>query len=113
MYAGNNMPQFHLDTQTLVKVAKQHRLAYLAVFGSYARGEATAQSDVDLVARFGRPVTLFEVLDVQHEMEDVLGLDVDLIVEEAVVPHPFVREQIMKEAVVLYEDPYREHATAE
>ncbi len=107
------MAPINIDTQTLVEIAKRHRLVYLALFGSYARATATPQSDVDLYARFGRSVSLFEVLDVQHEIEDALGLDVDLIVEEAVTPYQFVREQMAKELVVLYEDQDRAYAAAQ
>jgi uncharacterized protein len=79
-----------LDIQALIKIARHHQLAYLALFGSHARDQAKPGSDVDLYARFGRSVGLFEVLTVKHEMEDALGLPVDLIVEEAIVLHQFV-----------------------
>lgn len=99
-----------LDTQALVHIAERHQMAFLALFGSYARGEATEGSDVDLYARFGRPVSLFDVLSVKHEMEDALGLAVDLIVEEAVVPYPFVREGMDRDQVVLYEQDRQAYA---
>ncbi|RIK56576.1 MAG: hypothetical protein DCC57_03145 [Chloroflexi bacterium] len=92
-----------LDAHPLIEIARRHQLAYLALFGSYARGQATSNSDVDLYARFGRPVALFEVLTLKYEMEDALGLAVDLIVEEAVVPYAFVRDGIERDQVILYE----------
>jgi predicted nucleotidyltransferase len=96
------MPNLNVDEQKLVAIAKRHQIAYLALFGSYARGEAKAGSDVDLYAHFGRPVGLFEMLGIQYEMEDALGLPVDLIVEEAVIPYSFVREGMTKDLIVLY-----------
>jgi predicted nucleotidyltransferase len=59
-------------------IAKQHGVIHLALFGSYARGEARSDSDVDLYARFGRPVSLFEMLRLQHEMEDAFDLSLTL-----------------------------------
>lgn len=102
-----------IDTQILIKIARQHQLATLALFGSYARGQAKPGSDVDLYARFGRSVGLFEVLSVKHELEDALGLPVDLIVEEAVIPYSFVRDGITRDLVVLYEDKRKEQAISQ
>jgi len=102
-----------LDKQALIEIAVRHHLACLALFGSYARGQAKPGSDVDLYARFGRPVGLFEVLAVKHEMEDALGLAIDLIVEEAVIPYAFVREGMEKDLVILYGDARPEYASAQ
>ena len=104
--------KLQLNTQALVEIAKREGLTYLALFGSYARNQAKAGSDIDLYARFGRPVGLFEVLALKHKMEDTLGLKVDLIVEEAVILHAFVREGMAKDLVILYEDERKVHAIA-
>jgi predicted nucleotidyltransferase len=88
-------------------------MTYLALFGSYARNQAKQGSDVDLYARFGRKVGLFEVLAVKHAMEDATGLKTDLIVEEAVLLHQFAREGMMNDLMVLYEDERIEDAVAE
>jgi predicted nucleotidyltransferase len=101
-----------LDEQLLITIARRRQLVYLALFGSYARGQAKPGSDVDLYARFGRPVSLFEVLALKHEMEDALGLPVDLIAEEAVIPYSFVRDGMAEGLVVLYEDKSKAHAVA-
>jgi predicted nucleotidyltransferase len=101
-----------LNVQFLIEIAKRYELAYLALFGSFARNQAKPGSDVDLYARFGRQVGLFEVLAMKHEMEDAIGRKVDLIVEEAVILHQFVRDGIAKDSVVLYEDERKEHALA-
>ncbi len=93
--------------QSLIDIAKRHRLASLAIFGSYARGEASPNSDVDLYVRFGRSIGLFEVLALQHEMEDALGLSVDLIAEEAMIPHDFMQQEMAQNLVVLYTDEPR------
>lgn len=104
--------KLQLNIQTLIKIAKHEGLTYLALFGSYARNQANPGSDIDLYARFGRPVGLFEVLALKHKMEDALGMKVDLIVEEAVILHSFVREGMAKDLVVLYEDERNVHAVA-
>ena len=42
------------ERQKIVKIAQRHHIAYVAIFGSYARGDARPDSDVDLYVRFGR-----------------------------------------------------------
>ena len=50
----------------------------LLLIGSFARGEARPDSDVDLVAAFDRPISLFGLGSLQAELESVLGRRVDL-----------------------------------
>lgn len=69
----------------------------LAVFGSVARDEATAGSDVDLLVEFERPVGLFAFVRLQRFLESLLGSRVDLVTPDAV--RESMREQILAEAV--------------
>ncbi len=98
------MEETHQDErQKLVAIAQRHHIAYVAIFGSFARGDARADSDVDLYIRFGRDAGLFEMLGIKHEMEDALGRTVDLIAEELVETYSFVREGMAKDLTVLYD----------
>lgn len=69
----------------------------LSVFGSVARNEARAESDVDLLVEFDRPVGLFAFLDLKEYLEASLGLAVDLVTPDALKPQ--LRERILREAV--------------
>ena len=91
-----------VEREKLVALARKHQVAFMAVFGSYARGDAGDESDLDLYVRYGRDVGMFEMLRLKHEIEDMLHLDVDLIAEEVVQPYSFVREQMLQDLVVLY-----------
>jgi predicted nucleotidyltransferase len=48
------------------------------VFGSYARGEMTSKSDVDVVITVEKGFTYFQLADVQHQAENKLGIKVDI-----------------------------------
>lgn len=50
----------------------------LALFGSVARDEATADSDVDFLVEFDRPIGLFDFSRVRLYLEDILGCSVDM-----------------------------------
>ncbi len=70
----------------------------LAIFGSVARDEATATSDVDLLVEFESPVGLLDFFRLQHHIEELLGVDrVDLVMPGALKPG--LRERILSEAV--------------
>jgi predicted nucleotidyltransferase len=78
----------------------------ISVFGSYARGEETAESDIDLLIALKpaetRPVLgLFEFIKLEQELGKKLGCEVDLITEEGVNPRR--KQNIEKDRVVLYE----------
>ena len=70
----------------------------LSVFGSVARDESTQQSDIDLLVDFDRDVGLFHLFEIQHRLEEIIGVPkIDLIQKGAI--HPALRQQILSEAV--------------
>jgi predicted nucleotidyltransferase len=79
----------------------------ISVFGSFARGEETAESDIDLLVALKpshlRPALgLFEVIRLEQELKKQLGREVDFVTEEGLNPRrkPFIE----KDRVVLYEE---------
>lgn len=69
----------------------------LEIFGSVARGEAAAASDVDLLVEFDRAIGLFHFFRVQRRLEQILGCPVDLVMRDAVKPQ--LRDRIFRDAV--------------
>ncbi len=62
------------------KVAKDYPLKKVTLFGSYANGTCTDNSDVDLLAEFIKPnVSLLMLSALKYSIQDVLGKNVDLI----------------------------------
>ena len=72
-------------------------MSSLDLFGSVARDEASADSDVDLLVEFDRPIGLFHFFRVQQRLEEILGAPVDLVMRDAVKPQ--LRERIFAEAI--------------
>jgi len=69
----------------------------LYVFGSVARGEARADSDVDVLVDFKTPISLFEFVRLRRALEELLGHPVDLVTRSALKPE--MRDSILREAV--------------
>ena len=71
------------------------------VFGSYARGEATAESDLDVLLSRDptAKLTLFDLVDYQEDLQQRLGLKVDLGTEI----DPYIQRYVRKDLTTAYE----------
>ncbi|WP_194863814.1 nucleotidyltransferase family protein [Alloalcanivorax profundimaris] len=67
----------------------------LALFGSVARDEASADSDVDILVTFDGPATSARYFGLQFYLEDLLGRPVDLVTDKAIRPElsPYVEAE--------------------
>lgn len=87
------------EKEKIVEICERNDIEFCAVFGSFARGEATAESDIDLLVRFSKPKG-FDWVDAALEIEDALGRKVDLVTENGL--SPYIRENVLKNLEVLY-----------
>lgn len=69
--------------QAKPKLADQFGVSRLALFGSTARGQATLDSDIDILVSFAGPATSACYFGVQFFLEDLFGRPVDLVTEKA------------------------------
>lgn len=76
---------------------RAHAVKELWLFGSAAREELKAGSDIDILVDFAAPVTLFEFARLRRRLESLLGRSVDLVTRDALKPQ--LREQILREAM--------------
>jgi predicted nucleotidyltransferase len=75
----------------LIRLLREHApdwserfgVSSLRIFGSWARGSATPESDVDLLVAFEAPSTARRFYGLQLFLEDLLGRSVDLVTEQA------------------------------
>ena len=70
----------------------------IAIFGSYARGEETELSDVDILVEFERSIG-WEIVDLRDYVEELLGLPVDLITKNAAMSRKNFWEHIRRDLV--------------
>ncbi len=83
----------------ILQIAADHGARNVRVFGSLARGEARPDSDVDILITLEAGRSLLDVIGLKQDLEDLLGCKVDVVTEAAV--SPYLRERVLKEAVVL------------
>ena len=94
-----------MNRQDILKLLAEHRsviasrfdVASLALFGSIARDEAVAESDVDILVTFVKTPGIFGFLELKAFLEDLLDCPVDLVTENALKKQ--FREQVLQEAL--------------
>jgi uncharacterized protein len=81
------------------KLMDKFSVKTIEVFGSYARGEQTERSDLDVLVTFSEPndVDLLKFIELRLLLKDELGIDVDLVEKDAVKPR--LRQRILEEAI--------------
>ncbi len=70
----------------VVPILKAAGASRAAIFGSYARGDATKRSDVDILVELPKKLSLFDFIGIKLDLEDSLGKKVDLVEYDAVKP---------------------------
>ena len=88
-----------ISADTIVEVAQRHGARNVRVFGSFARGEARPDSDLDLLMDFETGRDLFDLVGIKLELESVLGRTVDVMTENSL--SRYMRDDIIREAVPL------------
>jgi uncharacterized protein len=90
--------------EKIVPILKRHNVKRASLFGSVVRGEAIEGSDVDILVELPKGLSLFDFVGIQLELEEALGVKVDL--GEYSTIKPIIREQIMSEQVPIYEEKH-------
>jgi uncharacterized protein len=85
--------------KAIIEAALKRRAHNVRVFGSVARGEDTPISDVDLLVDLKRGVGLLDLVGLERELSELLGVDVDVVPADTLKPR--MRERVLREAVPL------------
>lgn len=65
--------------KVVAEIAPQYNLKKVTLFGSRANGNATDNSDIDLIVDFPEETGLLKHISLKHKLEDIFGLNVDVI----------------------------------
>ena len=90
-----------IDTQKLIQICQENDVVKIGVFGSFARGESTENSDIDLLVEFKKPKSLLKFVALERQLSEALGNKVDLLTEASI--SPYLLQQIKSELKLIYE----------
>ena len=93
-----SLEELRVHRRDILILAEKYGAYNIRVFGSVARGEATPNSDIDLLADF-REHSLLDRIALMRELSDLLQVKVEVIQEKALKSH--IKPQALKDAVPL------------
>ena len=85
--------------QSLLGVLEKNGVKRAALFGSVVRGEATEESDIDILVEFEGRKSLLDLAGLQIEIQELLGKKVDVLTYGSL--HPLLKDRILKEQAVI------------
>ena len=103
------MSRLRGNLRTLIKEIKdrikpvmvKHHIKDVYLFGSYARGEANSNSDVDIYCDSGDIDTLFKEVDFCEELKEALGKEVDVVTIGSKM-HDYFKQQLEEDMIKLW-----------
>lgn len=101
-----NSLQIELPPDTIRRFCQKWQIAELSLFGSVLRDDFHADSDIDVLVTFtpNAPWTLLDLVNMEYELADLTGRDVDLIEKRVIEksPNPIRKAEILNTAQVIY-----------
>jgi len=94
------MENVNFNNEQVATLCNRYHVKTMRVFGSVARNEATSESDIDLLATFSKPISLWQLVCLERKLSFVLGRKVDLLTTKSI--SPYLRARIIKEARPIY-----------
>ena len=78
----------------ITPILKKYGIKKAGIFGSSARGESVI-NDLDLLVKIDKKISLLEFIGIQQELEDTLGMKVDLVEYDAI--KPALKDEILRD----------------
>lgn len=86
----------------IVSYLKSYNPEFIGLFGSFARGDNSDNSDIDILIRFQTTHSLLKLIKIENELSELLGLKVDLVTEGA-IKNERIRQSIQQDLQIIYE----------
>lgn len=88
-----------VNREKILELAAAHGARNVRIFGSAARGEASPESDIDILVEMEPGRSLLDLVSLWQDLEDLLGRKVDVITDGGI--SPYLHDKIYAEAVPL------------
>lgn len=98
---NNKTTTIHNISDRVISILLNYGARKISIFGSYARNEAGPESDLDIIVEFSETKSLLDIIGIEQEIAEKLGIKVELLTEKFI--SPYLIDRIKKEMVVIYE----------
>lgn len=93
----NQIKQTLEDQKDYLK--RKYKIKEIGIFGSYVRGEQGKTSDLDILVDFEDVPSLFELVELEDELSELLGVKTDIVMKSGLKPR--IGPHILKEVVFI------------
>jgi predicted nucleotidyltransferase len=89
--------------ERLAEICKKNDIVFMAIFGSFAKGEQNKKSDIDIAIEFERTSekSLLDLVRIENELRKIFKRKVDLGIFSSL--SPYIIEDVKREMRVIYE----------
>lgn len=88
--------------RTVAPIAQYYGIKRMYLFGSYAKGNASEHSDIDLLIEKGKPMSLLKLSGMRQMVQEALNLSVDLVTTTGIEEE--FHKEIEGTEILLYEE---------
>jgi len=85
--------------QKILPILQRYGVKKVGLFGSYVRGQMSADSDIDILVEIEKDISLLDFVRLKLEIEEALNRKVDLVEYDTI--KPLLRERILNEQVII------------
>jgi predicted nucleotidyltransferase len=76
-----------------------YQITRLGIFGSYARGEQTDESDIDILVEYDKAPTLYQIIELRDDLSELFAIKVDVVTKNGLKAR--IRERVLAEVIYL------------
>ena len=84
----------------IITILNKYKANRISIFGSYVTGLDSPKSDIDILVEFSNRKSLLELVSIENELIDELGINVDLLTEKSI--SPYLIDDIKREMVKIF-----------
>ena len=86
----------------IVNYLQEYDPLKIGIFGSYMRGEQTDKSDLDLLIKLKKRISLLQLVRIERELTEILGVKVDIVTEDS-LKNERLKAYIEKDLMIIYQ----------
>ncbi len=86
------------DKHKILEITSRYRPEMVGIYGSYARGEEHSGSDLDILIEFSEDVSLLDIIGLEQELSEALGLKVEVVTKKSINPkmEPYISRDLIR-----------------